>query len=128
MPSIRADKQVFPFFNSVKVPVTAAGTSDSFHNSGFDTLALEVSPSGSSSSVTIEGYVEGCINIVAPDGTTLEDADCAWTQLALIDATLNKQTTFEQGIYFVGINGMARVRVVVTSISGSATIVGVAEV
>ena len=123
MPSVRVDKQYFPFFDSVKVPVTAAGTSDSFYNVGYDTMILEVTG-------TAAGYVEGCVNIVQPDGTTKTDAQCAWSKLALInfknyDVTENFSGA---GQYAIGINGMSRVRVGLTSVSGEATILGVAEV
>lgn len=125
MPSVRTDKQIFPFFDSVKTPVTAAGTSESFYNNGFSTLNLEVATSGS-----IALYVEGCINILNTDGTAKTDAQCEWTQLAIISLSdySVSDTITEAGIYAIGINGTARVRVVVTSASGNATIVGVAEV
>ena len=123
MPSIRVDKHYFPFFDSVKVPVTAPGTSDSFLNAGYDTMILEVAG-------TAGGYVEGCINIMQPDGTTKPDAQCAWNKLALInlkdyDVT---ESFSAAGQYAIGINGMSRVRVVLTSVSGEATVLGVAEV
>lgn len=125
MPSLRADKQIFPFFDSVKTPVTAAGTSESFHNSGFSTLDLEVSTSGS-----VSLYVEGCVNILNTDGTAKTDAQCEWTKLAAISLSdySVSDTITAAGIYAVGINGTARVRVVVTAASGNTTIVGVAEV
>ncbi len=125
MPSIRTDKQIFPFFDSVKTPVTEAGTSESFHNNGFATLILEVSDATS-----IKLTVEGCINILNTNGTTKTDEECAWTTLAAID--LSAYSVLDEissnGIYAIGINGSARVRVVVSEISGSATITGVAEV
>ena len=125
MPSIRADKQIFPFFDSVKTPVAAAGTSESFHNNGFSTLILEVSGAEG-----IKLTVEGCINILNTDGTTKTDAECTWTQLAVID--MSAYNVLEEvegnGIFAIGINGNARVRVVISEISGSATITGVAEV
>ena len=125
MPSIRIDKQIFPFFDSVKNPISAAGTSESFHNNGFSTMIIEVDASGSASMT-----VEGCINIIESDGETKEDSDCTWTELAIINlsdySVLSSITA--SGIYAVGINGTARVRIVCSSISGTATIVGVAEV
>ena len=123
MPSIRVDKAIFPFFDSVRTPVTAAGTSDAFHNAGYSTMILEVSDG-------VEGSVEGCINIVNPDGSTKTDNECDWSSLALINmADYAVGDTFtEAGHYAVGINGMSRVRIVLTSVSGEATILGVAEV
>lgn len=125
MPSIRTDKQIFPFFDSVKTPVTAAGTSESFHNNGFATLILEVSDATS-----IKLSVEGCINILNTNGTTKTDEECTWTTLAAISLSGYEvlDEIDQNGIYAIGINGSARVRVVVSEISGSATITGVAEV
>ena len=125
MPSIRTDKQIFPFFDSVKTPISAAGTSEPFYNNGPSVLNLEVSTSGS-----VSLTVEGCINILNTDGTTKTDAQCEWTELAIIslsDYSVSSSIT-APGIYAIGINGTARVRVVVASASGETTIVGVAEV
>lgn len=123
MASIRMDKQIFPFFDSVKTPITVAGISDSFHNAGFSIITIEVTGD------EVEGVVEGCINIVKPDGTTKTDDECEWMSLALID--LKDYSVYTkipgEGHYCIGINGMARVRVNLTSISGESTIVGVAE-
>lgn len=122
MASIRMDKQIFPFFDSVKTPITAAGISDSFHNAGFSIITIEVVGE-------VAGTVEGCINIVNPDGTTKPDEECDWMSLALID--LKDYSVYEsipgEGHYCIGINGMARVRVNLTSVSGESVIVGVAE-
>lgn len=125
MASIRVDKQIFPFFDSVKTPITAAGTSESFFNSGFSVINIEVATGGSASLT-----VEGCINILKPDGTAKTDAECDWTQLAVINLSdySVSDTITAAGIYAVGINGTARVRVVAGSVSGETTIVGVAEV
>lgn len=125
MPSIRTDKQIFPFFDSVKTPVTEAGTSESFHNNGFSTLILEISDATS-----ISLTVEGCINILNTDGTAKTDEECTWSTLAVIGlGSYNVADAItDNGIYAIGINGTARVRVVVSAISGSATITGVAEV
>lgn len=122
MPSIRTDKQIFPFFDSVKTPVTEAGTSDAFHNNGFGTMTIEVAG-------TAGGYVEGCMNIVNSDGTTKTDSECSWTKLGLINMeNFSVSSTFSaEGKYCVGINGMARVRVVLSSVTDSVTIVGTAE-
>ncbi|MBO7732408.1 MAG: hypothetical protein J6S67_07640 [Methanobrevibacter sp.] len=123
MANIRADKQIFPFFDSVHTPITAAGTSSSFHNNGFSTLIIEVTG-------TAEGYVEGCMNIINPDGSTKTDDECVWGELGLIDLKAYKvlEEFQESGHYAVGINGMARVRIVVISVTGEVTILGVAEV
>lgn len=123
MPSIRVDKQIFPFFDSVKTPITAVGTSDSFHNSGFGLLSLEIAGDAA-------GYVEGCINIVNADGSIKDDASCSWGKLAIINSqTLECGESFDdEGHYCIGINGMSRVRIVLTSVTGSVTIVGIAEV
>ena len=124
MPSIRTDKQIFPFFDSVKTPVSTAGTSEAFRNNGFETLILEVS-----GATSISLTVEGCINIIKPNGETMTDEECSWTPLAIINMTgfevLSEITS--NGIYAIGINGNARVRTVIDSIEGEAVITGVAE-
>lgn len=124
MPSIRTDKQIFPFFDSVKTPVSAAGTSEPFRNNGFSTLTLEVS-----GATSIALSVEGCVNIIKPNGETMTDEECSWTPLAIInmsDFSVLSEIA-DNGIYAIGINGNARVRVVVSSIEGEAIITGVAE-
>ena len=122
MASIRVDKQIFPFFDSVKTPITTPGISQSFFNAGFSVLTIEVVGE-------VDGTVEGCINIVRPDGTTRPDDECDWMSLALID--LKDYSVYEtipgEGHYCIGINGMARIRINLTSVSGESTIVGVAE-
>ena len=122
MPSIRTDKQIFPFFDSVKNPITSIGVSDAFHNNGFGTMTIEVDG-------VAGGYVEGCMNIINSDGSAKTDNECSWTKLALINMEdFSVSSTFTTtGKYCIGINGMTRVRVVLTSISGSAVIVGTAE-
>ncbi len=120
------NKKVFPFFNSVKNPVGKAGTSD----------ALILSYLYSSMNIEVSGVtsgdisVEGCINTLNPDGSVKTDEECSWSKLSLID--LNGMKTIDSipgdGIYALGVDGMSRVRVVINSISGSATIVGVAGV
>lgn len=122
MASIRMDKQIFPFFDSVKTPITEAGTSESFHNNGFSLLTLEVS--GDS-----VGYVEGCINIIKPNGIAKTDEECEWEKLALINLkNFDVTEKFEEkGHYSIAINGMARVRVVLESVNADSVIVGVAE-
>lgn len=123
MSSIRLDKQIFPFFDSVKTPVTASGTSESFHNNGFGSMTIEVSGAAS-------GEIEGCINILNADGSVKADSACSWSSLAVVNlGDLSLSSSFSGiGHYSVSISGMARVRVVLSSVSGSVTIVGVAEV
>ena len=124
MPSIRTDKQIFPFFDSVRTPVSAAGTSEPFRNNGFASLTLEVS--GASS---IALTVEGCVNIIKPNGEAMSDVECSWTPLAIInmsDFSVLSEIA-NNGIYAIGISGSARVRVVISSIEGEAIITGVAE-
>ena len=121
----RVDKQIFQFFDSVKSPVTSAGTSDSFFNIGYSSMTLEVSGTGS-----IAGRVEACMNILNSDGTAKTDAQCTWTTLGILNLTsFAMGTSFSaNGVYAFAIDGLARVRVVLTSVSGSATVVGTAEV
>ena len=73
--------------------------------------------------------VEGCVNIIKPNGDTMTDAECSWTPLAIIsmsDFSVLSEIA-DNGIYAIGINGSARVRVVISSIEGEAVITGVAE-
>lgn len=125
MPNIRVDRQVFPFFNSVKEPVAKNGISESFKNNGFSNLTLEVS-----GATNINLTIEGCVNILNAKDTALQDSECQWTPLVALD---NKNFAIcenieSNGIYSISIGGVSRVRIKITSISGAATIVGVAEV
>lgn len=123
MPSIRVDKQIFPFFDSVKTPITSSGTSESFHNNGFASMMLEVTGEAT-------GVVQGCVNIVNPDGSTKTDEECSWQILGLINVKNFDLTEgfSAAGQYSFTISGMARVRIVLSSVSAGATLVGVAEV
>ncbi len=126
MPGNYLQKQIFPFFNSVKKPVTETGTSDSFcANYLYSTMNIEVS--GVTSGDII---IEGCINILNKDGSNKKEDECVWTKLSFVDlSTMTLGSSIvSDGIYSVGIDGMSRVRIVINSISGSATIVGVAGV
>lgn len=121
MPNLNLNVKIFPFFDSVKTPLTSDGTSDSFGNNGYDNLTLEVSGAGSGVFA-----VQGCVNTLNADGNPLDDEDCAWTTLAVINAnSYSKATSIgANGIYYVGVHGVSRVRVAATSVSGPKTIVG----
>lgn len=113
----------FPFFGSVKNPVTAPGVSGACFNNGFDLLVLEVS-----GATTIEAVVEGCINNIDADGNQLDEADCVYTELTIMDIGYNIVEKIEDnGIYYIGINGCSRVRVNATALTGSVKIVGALE-
>ncbi len=120
------NKKIFPFFDSVKDPVRKTGVSDSLIlNHLYSAVSVEVSGITSG-----DIAVEGCINSLNSDGTVKTDEECSWSKLSLID--LNGMKTIDNitanGIYAVGVDGMSRVRVVINSVSGAATIVGVAGV
>lgn len=111
----------FPFFNSVKQPLTAPRISNSYWNNGFDTLSVEIT---GTKDITLT--VQGCINTLDEDVRPKKDTECEWTDLAVISAADYSMTTeiSGKGIYFVGITGCSRIRLNVTSVSGKATILG----
>ncbi len=114
--------QIFPFFDSVKNPITADAVSKSFHNNGYDRLTLEVSGSGSGTLT-----IEGCINTQNADGAPLDDSDCSWTSTKALDINdyEMKDTITSTGVYQIVITGLSRVRIKAESVSGTGlTIVG----
>lgn len=121
MANLNLNIQVVPFFDSVKNPITSDDTSKGFWANGYDNLAVEVSGTGSGTIV-----VQGCINTVDASGKQLDDQDISWTDLSMLSATnySQKATITENGIYYVGVSGISRVRVQATDVSGSLTIVG----
>lgn len=124
MANIRADKEIHVFFDSVNTPLSAAAVSPSIGTNGFQVLTLEVT--GADASLT----VQGCLNVIGRDGLLKPDAECEWTNLAIInlsDYSVIEEIT-EKGVYAIGIGDTARYRVNVTSVSGSATIIGFAGV
>lgn len=121
MTNLNLNVQVFPFFDSVKNPLSENRTSDSFKNNGYDNMTLEISGTGSGTIV-----VQGCVNTLDANGNQKADADCSWVNLAALSASnLQKiESITEKGIYFIGVGGISRIRVNVTNISGTITIVG----
>jgi hypothetical protein len=113
--------QIVPFFDSVKSPLASDGVSKGYWVNGYDNLAVEVSGTGSGTIV-----VQGCINTVNADGQQLEDQDISWTDLSMLSATnySQKATITENGIYYVAISGVSRLRIEATGVSGTLTIVG----
>ena len=124
MASTRVDYKIFPFADSVKKPISEAGATESFHNHGYRSLTLEVN--GDISSINLK--IEGCVNIINAEGRSLEDNEVFWIGIPLVDATTGEIVTAvdKKGIYRVDITGLLRVRVNVESISGTASVVGVA--
>ena len=124
MANIRTDKEIHVFFDSVKTPVSAAAVSPSIGTNGFQVLTLEVSEADASLTV------QGCLNVIGADGLLKADANCEWTDLAIIDlsdySVIDKIT--KKGIYCIGIGDTARYRVNLESVDGSATIIGYAGV
>lgn len=120
------NKIIFPFFNSVKVPISAGGSSDSLRlNCLYDSVTLEISGGG-----TGMIYVEGCINILNADGSTKTDAQCSWTKMSMMDMkTMSIVDVIKgDGIYSITTSGLNRIRVTIESISSPITVVGVAGV
>ena len=122
MANLNLNVQIFPFFDSVKNPITSAGTSTSFNNSGYDRLTLELSGLGSGK---IE--VQGCVNTLNANGEPMSDSDCTWTttQILSISDYEMKNKAEANGIYQVTITGFSRIRVKATDVSGTGlTVVG----
>lgn len=121
MPNIGLNTQIYPFFNSVKEPLTEDKTSDSYHSGGYDSFTLEFGGEGSATIV-----VEGCVNTRNSLDQDLKDAECSWYPLAALNAQdYSKSAAISnKGIYFFGISGVSRIRVKATGVSGEVTIVG----
>lgn len=125
MPSIRLDKQIFPFFNSVKTGEVKAGESSTFNNNGFNIMKLEI---GTSSNFPTIG-VFGCVNILNEDGTEKTDDECSWFALSGIDRNFNIVSLINtNGLFSFSIDGLARVKITNIGSDLDGTIVGVAEV
>lgn len=126
MPSIRMDKTIFPFFkkkDSKNIGPDYAEVGESvFGNAGYSNMSLEISGDAI-------GYVEGCTNLQNPDGSSKKNDELSWGRLALINkADYSLLDGFsEKGHYDVAINGMQKVRVVVTSVGSEVTILGIME-
>lgn len=114
-------RTIVPFFDSVKTPLTEDKASDSIWNNGYDNLSLEISGNGSATIV-----VQGCVNTVDANGKQLNDNEITWTNLSMLDAKdySQKAELTENGIYYVGIIGISRIRVNATDVSGELVIVG----
>ena len=126
MPSIRLDKQIFPFFNSVKKGEIESAESSVFNNNGFNIMKLEVNTK-SNGSIMIG--VLGCVNILNEDGTEKTDDECSWVPLSGIDNNFNIVSLIgRNGLFSFSIDGLARVKITNLGSSLSGTIVGVAEV
>lgn len=105
-------------FSSHNKPLTE--TSKSIKCYGMHKASLEIV-----GATTISITVEGCVNATNVDtGTQLNDGEITWTKLATISATsLEKVDTLNKnGIYYIDLSGIQRVRLNVTSISGTPTI------
>ena len=116
----KLDQIKFPFFRGV----SSASESDFFNNNCYNILTLEVS---GAESVSLR--VQGCVNIEDSRRVPLDDEDLTWFDLATINAGDFSVTSIitANGIYSIGISGTTKIRVVVDSVSGSATVVGVLE-
>lgn len=125
MANTNLNVRLFPFFDSVEHPLTEAAISDSYWNSGYNKMVLEVSGEG-----TGVFKVEGCINTLGSDGHILDDNDCYWTELGAVAtpsySIQNAQSAItDNGIYYIDITGLSRIRIVAESVEGNGvTIVG----
>ena len=113
--------RVIPFFDSVKNPLTQNGISSAFYNTGYDNLTLEISGEGSANV-----QVEACVNTLDAEGNQLPDNQCSWTPLSTLSAKdyAKSSAISANGIYFIGISAMSRIRINATNVSGAVTIVG----
>lgn len=105
-------------FSSHNKPLTE--TSKSIKCYGMHKASLEIVDA-----TTLSITVEGCVNATNVDtGAQLNDEDITWTTLAIISATSLEQvyTLTENGIYYIDLSGIQRVRLNVTLISGTPTI------
>ena len=121
MPLSKLDQKKFLFFRQA----TAAGASQSYSNNCYGNMTLEIS--GDISSISLK--VQGCINVEDAEKNIIDDANLDWTNLAVIadkDFAVSEAIT-AKGIYNVGIIGLARIRIVIESLSGEATVIGVLE-
>ena len=121
MIAARIDQVKFPFFKGV----SAAGSSDIFNNIYcYNALTLEVS-----GSTAVSLKVQGCINTEDVNKQPIPDVNLEWTDLGIInlsDFSVTASAT-SNGIYSVTIAGIAKVRVVLESVTGSTTVIGVME-
>ena len=117
----KLDQKKFPFFRET----TSAGASDIFDNYGcYGILTLEVS-----GATAISLKVQGCINVEDGDKKPIPEEDLEWTDMALINAGdfSVSSSASANGVYSVGISGLTKIRVVIDSVSGAATVIGVME-
>lgn len=116
----RLDQKKFPFFREA----SSAGNSDIFGNNGYDSLTLEVS---GATGVSLK--VQGCINLEDANKNPIPDANLQWSDLAVINMkNFNVGSSIsENGIYAIGVNGLAKIRVVLESVTGSVTVIGTLE-
>ena len=117
----KLDVKYFPFFDSVKHPVSEAGESDAFNNNGFSLMTLEIS--GASA---INAKVQGCVNVLNENGDMMEAEDLVWVDLGMFNVQDFKliKNVEDNGSWFVGIAGFSKIRVNIDSVSGEATVVG----
>ena len=111
------------FFNSRAKPLTAVPTEqDTWYNKGgVDQFVIEVS-----GAEEIKATVEGCINLCDVNGNRLSVNERAFSALKIID--LSTLTTTDEitknGLYAVGVGGVANIRINITALSGNVIIVG----
>ena len=92
-----------------------AATSDSYFNPEMCTIAIEVRDAGQSVI-----HVEGCMDDYNKETKkNLDDADCAWTNLATINAASYAvdDALYGNGLFYVSVAGTKRFRFVTEDIS-----------
>ena len=116
----KLDQKKFPFFRGV----SEAAVSDIFNNNMYDSLTLEITGAES-----IQLRVQGCINVEDANKNPIPEENLEWNDLGLINIknfTVVESATVN-GIYCIGIGGLTKIRVVIESVTGSATVTGVVE-
>lgn len=94
--------------------------SESFSCTNLSSVALEISDA-----TTCEVKVQGCVYDKDSDGKLLADNDCQWTTLGLINASDFSvlDEAGEDGIYYLSLSGIQRVRLDIGSTTTTAKII-----
>lgn len=120
---MKNDIKKVAFFNSVEKPLNKTGESLSAANFGYETMTLEVKGSG-----TISCNVQGTVNTVDDRGGALPDDKCLWTNVQMFSSNFSPiDSITTEGLYYVVIIGLSRIRVKVSAIEGEFQLVGCME-
>lgn len=121
MPLAKLDKMLFVFLEGS----VSAGSSKIFDNfSRYSNMVLEIS---GASAISLK--VQGCINVKDANGDTIPDNNLEWSDIDLITAKNMGPASVasDNGIYYVSISGLTKVKVTATSSTGTIKVIGVME-